>query len=431
MLYLLFLLVVALVLAAGVYLAVRFLIDKIAKRDTSDRPVPWRDQNVLQLATQAVVFGLIFVIASWLWTNFRDRTDDIGLELTFSFLNQPSGISIADNPISPTAGVIDVLAQGLKNTFLIILIGIPLSVVVGTLIGIARLSTNYLVSKLATFYVEFVRNIPPLLVIIFLWQVVFLNFPPPSGPTAETAWRPFGGWFIFSNNRFAFPSIAGSSTFVPYLYFLFGSVLVAAAIWIWRTRQFNLKGIPHHRTIWSLTTLIALGAVFFAVLSLVLGADRPAPFQFSKPFVEAREWKGGFRMQMPYASVMLALVIYTASHIAEIVRGSILAVHKGQVEASHALALNGFQRYRFVVLPQAFRIAFPPLINQFLNYTKNSSLAVAIGFAEITSIINNLFGQSQPAPQLLLILMLIYLMLSLALSAIGNLINRRLQLTGG
>jgi general L-amino acid transport system permease protein len=139
---------------------------------------------------------------------------------------------------------------------------------------------------------------------------------------------------------------------------------------------------------------------------------------------------GGVTMIMPYAAVMVGLVLYTASHIAEIVRGSILSVDKGQVEAGNALALNSFQRYRFVILPQAFRVAFPPLINQFLNYTKNSSLAFAVGFAEITGVIQNLFGQSRPAPQLLFILMVVYLVFSLVLSAIGNVINRRLQIVG-
>jgi general L-amino acid transport system permease protein len=145
-----------------------------------------------------------------------------------------------------------------------------------------------------------------------------------------------------------------------------------------------------------------------------------------------RVYTGGIRMQMPHAALTTALVIYTATHISEIVRGSILAVNKGQVEAANALALSGFQRYRLVVLPQAMRIAFPPLINQFLNFSKNSSLAIAIaiGFSEVTSIINDLFGQSKPAPQLILILMLMYLALSLVLSALGNLINRRLQIVG-
>ena len=111
-------------------------------------------------------------------------------------------------------------------------------------------------------------------------------------------------------------------------------------------------------------------------------------------------------------------------------RGSILAVDKGQVEAANALALSGAQRYRLVILPQAMRVAFPPLINQFLNFSKNSSLAIAIGFAEVTSVVNNLFGQSQPAPQLILILMICYLVLSLIISVIGNIVNWRLQLVG-
>jgi len=152
----------------------------------------------------------------------------------------------------------------------------------------------------------------------------------------------------------------------------------------------------------------------------------------SEPMLDeaGRVYTGGIRMQMPHAALTTALVIYTATHISEIVRGSILAVNKGQVEAANALALSGFQRYRLVVLPQAMRIAFPPLINQFLNFSKNSSLAIAIGFSEVTSIINDLFGQSKPAPQLILILMLMYLALSLVLSALGNLINRRLQIVG-
>ncbi len=418
----LLLLVIALALAAALFLVGRFVVDRVTRRDTSGRPPPWRDLNVLSLAAQVLAFGLIVTVGSWLWTNFRDNTDDIGLELTFDFLDQPSGISIADNPLSSNAGIRDALQQGVKNTFLIILLGIPLSVLFGTLIGIARLSTNWLLRKLATGYVEFFRNIPPLLVIVFLWGAVFLNFPIGASPTAEAAWRPFGGWMIFSNSRFAFPSIVGLDNFGAYRLLVVGSVVAAVGVWAWRTRVFNNKGAPHRRALWSLATLVVLCGVFF----LALGG----PFEFSKTTVEDKIWSGGFRMQMPYVAVMLALVIYTASHISEIVRGSILAVHRGQVEASHALALSGLQRYRFVMLPQAFRIAFPPLINQFLNYTKNSSLAVAVGFAETTSIINDLFGHSRPAPQLLLILMVIYLTFSLILSAIGNLVNRRLQLRG-
>ena len=156
--------------------------------------------------------------------------------------------------------------------------------------------------------------------------------------------------------------------------------------------MFNNTGAPHHRVLWALGTFVGIGVIAF----LRLGG----PADFSKPMLDerGRVYTGGIRMQMPYAALTTALVVYTSTHIAEIVRGSILAVNKGQVEAANALALSGFQRYRFVVLPQAMRIAFPPLINQFLNFSKNSSLAIAIGFSEVTSLVNNFFGQSQPAP---------------------------------
>ena len=240
----LLLLVIALALAAAVFLFGRFVVDKVTRRDTSDRPPPWRDLNVLSLAAQVLALGLIVTVGSWLWSNFRDRTDDIGLELTFGFLDQPSGISIADNPLSSNAGIRDALQQGVKNTFLVILWGIPLSVLFGTLIGIARLSTNWLVRNLATGYVEFFRNIPPLLVIVFMWGAVFLSFPSSVGPTAESAWRPFGGWLIFSNSRFAFPSIIGLDNFGAYRLLIALSVAAAVGVWVWRTRVFNTTGVP-------------------------------------------------------------------------------------------------------------------------------------------------------------------------------------------
>jgi general L-amino acid transport system permease protein len=200
------------------------------------------------------------------------------------------------------------------------------------------------------------------------------------------------------------------------------ALLAAVAVWIWRSRLFDRAGTPHHRVLYGLGTFLAISVIGFIALG--------GPFDITTPEIIDRVYVGGVTMIMPYAAVMLGLVLYTASHIAEIVRGSILSVAKGQVEAGNALALNSFQRYRFVILPQAFRVAFPPLINQFLNYTKNSSLAFAVGFAEITGVIQNLFGQSRPAPQLLLILMVVYLVFSLVLSAIGNLINKRLQIAG-
>lgn len=388
-----------------------------SSRSDADEPPPWRDSRVLVLAAQVAALGLIWSAGDYLWANFRARTSDIGLELDFKFLDQPSGISIADNPLNSNAAIREALIQGVKNTFLIIVVGIPLAVILGTLIGIARLSTNWLLSKIATVYVEFFRNIPVLLVIVLTWTIFLNAFPP-----VRISWLPFGETFIFNNLRFGFPSIVGGNNFGAFQIIVLVALLAAVAVWIWRSRLFDRTGSPHHRVLYGLGTFIALSLVGFVALG--------GPFDITTPEIIDRVYVGGITMIMPYAAVMLGLVLYTASHIAEIVRGSILSVAKGQVEAGNALALNSFQRYRFVILPQAFRVAFPPLINQFLNYTKNSSLAFAVGFAEITGVIQNLFGQSRPAPQLLLILMVVYLVFSLVLSAIGNLINKRLQIVG-
>lgn len=410
----------------AVYVVGRLVFDTVqvfrtrAARD--DSAVIWRDEGIISIVAQLVALVVIVSLGAFLWGNFQTRTSDIGLDLTFDFLDQPGGITIADNPLTATDSVAAAITAGFLNTIRVILVGIPLSLLLGTLVGVARFSSNFLVRKIATGYVEFFRNIPPLLVIIFMWAAVFLQ----AFPRAQDAWRPLNGWFIFSNNRFAFPSLMrANENFDTFRWVILIGLLTAAAVAIWRTQVFNRTGAPHRRVMWGLGAFVAVVVAGFFALG--------GPVTTSKPSLDmefARVWEGGLIMQMPYVALTVALIIYTATHISEIVRGSILAVHKGQGEAADALALSTFQRYRFIILPQAFRVAFPPLISQFLNYSKNSSLALAIGFPELTSVISNLFGQSRPAPQLLLILALLYLALSLVLSFFGNIINRRLQLVG-
>jgi len=391
------------------------------RRDKGDTDLPplWRDVQGIGIAAQIIFLIGLIVLIRYLWGNFTARVDSVGQDLSFDFLDQPSGITIADNPLNPNNPVSDAIVAGFGNTIRVILLGIPLALILGTLVGIARLSTNWLLRKLATGYVEFLRNIPVLVVIVFVWSG-FLN----GLPRSQEALKPLGGWFILSNNRFAFPSIKGDGNVGTYQLILLAALVIAAAVWWWRTRVFDSTGQPHRRVLWSVGTFLLIAVVAYFALD--------GPIATSKPMLDdrGRVFSDGIRMVMPFAALVTALVLYTGTHISEIVRGSIQAVHQGQVEAGNALALSAFQRYRFVVLPQAMRIAFPPLINQFLNFTKNSSLAIAIGYPEGTSVINNLFGQSQPSSQLILILMLFYLTFSLIISAIGNLINRRLQIVG-
>ncbi|MFT7474033.1 MAG: general L-amino acid transport system permease protein [Verrucomicrobiales bacterium] len=416
------------VLATSLILVLVYVVGRLAydtvqlfrtRASREDSAVLWRDVGAIGIAAQIVVLAAIIAVLSYLWSNFKARTDLIGLELNFDFLDQPGNISIADNPLTPGDTVGEAITQGFLNTIRIILIGIPLALILGTLIGVSRFSSNWILRKLATAYVEFFRNIPPLVVIVFLWGAVFLQFP-----RSQEAWKPFNSWFIFSNNRFALPSLMGLENFGAFRWILLVGLLAAIGVAVWRTNVFNNTGTPHHRVLWGLGTLVAVAVVAYFALG--------GPITTSKPELDdrGRVFTNGIRMQMPYAALTFALVIYTATHIAEIVRGSIMAVDKGQEEAANALALSTLQRYRFIILPQAMRVAFPPLISQFLNFTKNSSLALAIGFTESTSVVTNLFGQSQPAPQLILVLALLYLTLSLILSAAGNLVNRRLQIVG-
>jgi general L-amino acid transport system permease protein len=197
-------------------------------------------------------------------------------------------------------------------------------------------------------------------------------------------------------------------------------LVVAGLIWWWRTRVSERTGEPHHRALWATGVFLVFAVAGYLIL------DRP--FTISLPRLEGRRIAGGFSALGSFMAVMAALVLYTASHVAEIVRGSIQAVPKGQTEAAEALALRSFQRLRFVVLPQAFRIAVPPMINQFLNFVKNTSLALAVGYAEITRIVRQTIGNGQPAPQLILLLMLAYLAFSIVISVVANVVNRRLQL---
>ncbi|HEX2152939.1 MAG TPA: ABC transporter permease subunit [Acidimicrobiia bacterium] len=366
---------------------------------------------MIQVVALAAIVGVLYV----LWFNLINNLKRQGITTNFAFLDDPIGVNIAGSDISSGASIQRGLLNGIKNTFALVVFGLPILTVVGVLVGIARLSTNWLVAKAATLYVETLRNIPPLLVIFIAFYVLVLPLPPPNQAATPL------GLFVISNLRISVPWFETVEQ-TSFTWFLVAAAVVAVAIMWWRSRLYDQTGQPHHRILWGAGAFVAIAGGAW----LLLGR----PVRISVPTVEGRVVTGGLGGLGSYFAMLIALSLYTASHVAEIVRGSIQAVPKGQTEAANALALSGFQRLRHVILPQAMRIAIPPIINQYLNYTKNTSLAIAIGYAEVTLIAFQAIGNGNPAPQLILLLMAAYLAFSLTISLILNLFNRRLRYVG-
>lgn len=377
------------------------------------KPPVWRDVRALRVALQ-VVFGLAVVGVAWyLYGNLVQNLRAQGITTDFGYLDQPAGFQIAGSGFRASQDVTSALLVGVGNTASIALVGIVLATVLGVVVGVARLSGNWLVRRAAGLYVETLRNLPPVVVIVFLFTAVFLRLPRIEEP-ARVA-----DLLIVSNRTISLAAPAPGGNVGAYAALCGGGLVAAVAVARWRTARWNATGQPHHRVAW------ALGV--FAVVAVAGYVSLGGPVVLDRPRVAGRQLTGGVAMSANYAALLTALVVYTASYIAEIVRGSILAVPRGQTEAATALALSPYQRLRHVVLPQAFRIAVPPTANQFLNLTKNSSLGLVIAFPEITTVTFIAIGNGNPAPQSIALLMGLYLVFSLAIAAITNLFNRHLQ----
>lgn len=381
----------------------------------ASRPPPWRDVRVLRIAAQVLFVGAAAAVLWVLYVNLITNMRIQGIRTDYGFLDRPAGFRIAESGFSSSRPVRDAILVGLKNTVLVSLIGIALATVIGVIVGIARLSTNLLVRRAASFYVESLRNIPVLVIIIFWSTAVILKLPSIASPVRVPG-------AILSNRGLRLPWAEGRPGLGAFWVVLLVVAAVAAAAWVWRTRRFDATGAPHHRVAVAATIVVVGAAAGYFALG--------GPFTITVPELDGVRVTGGTSVSPEYAALLLGLVVYTASHIAEIVRGSIQAVHRGQTEAATAVGLSAFQRLRLVVLPQAFRVAVPPLANQYLNLTKNSSLGIAVAYAEITAVTFIAIGNASPAPQAISIMMLVYLGLSLAISGAANLVNRRLQIAG-
>lgn len=378
------------------------------------RPPFWRDLRIIRVALQVAFVAAVVGAFAWLYTNLVTNLTRQGIRTDFGFLEQRAGFTILGTDFQARQPISEALLTGLGNSLRVGIIGIILALLLGVIVGVARLSSNWLLKRAASAYVELLRNVPPLVLIAFFYFAVLTQLP-----TVDNAITPLE-LMVLSNRGLFLPWFEVAEGSQLFLAVVAAGVIAAVLVGIWRSRRFDATGQPHHRLLYGFMTLVVVSALAWLAL------DRPVTLTL--PSLEGRIVDGGTEILPEYGALLVALVLYTSSFIAEIVRGSIQAVPRGQTEAGSALGLSWFVRLRHVVLPQALRIATPATGNEFLNLQKNVSLGVVIAYPELLRVARQAVGNGQPAPQLLLIALVGYLAISLVIAAIVNVANRRLKL---
>ena len=370
-----------------------------------------------QVATFLLIFGLFYTIIGNLFDNIEAR----GIHTGFSFLKNRAGFDILPflgnylQDYTPESSNLTVFYVGLINTLIVAFVGIIVTTFLGLFIGIARLSNNYLIAKLAGGYIELFRNIPVLLQ-IFFWYNIFINiFPHP-----KKSFSFFDMVFLNQRGLYLPKPILENGFLLVIIAFVVGIILT-----VFMKRYFNKKhdetGVYTRTLGYSTLLILGLPAVFF----LLLGS----PLHFDFAVLGKFNLKGGMQVVPEFIALTFALSVYTATYIAEAIRSGIEAVDKGQKEAAAAIGLTQTQSLKLIVLPQALRVAIPPTINQYLNLTKNSSLATAIGYPELMSAFGGtVLNQVGQAVEILGMAMLVYLVISLCISFLLNVVNKRMAI---
>jgi general L-amino acid transport system permease protein len=362
---------------------------------------------VLQIAFIVVIAGLAYGVI----LNVAQNLARAHIASGFGFWNNTAGFDISQTLISYSASTSSfgrAFWVGLLNTLLVAAIGIVLTTVLGFVVGIARLSRNWLVARLAGGYVELIRNVPLLLQLLFWYNAVLKSLPPLGGSLA----LPGGG--ILNNRGLFLPRPEFGPHFGAVLIALVVAIAAAILLRVWSRRRRQRTGTPMH--------IVGLALVLACGLPLAALALTGFPLSFSVPHMGRFNVSGGVELLPEFAALVLALTVYTAAFIAEVVRAGVLAVHAGQTEAAQALGLRSAATLRLVVVPQAMRVIIPPLTSQYLNLIKNSSLAVAIGYPDLVQVfagsVLNITGQ---AVEVIAITMAVYLAISLFTSLLMNL----------
>ncbi len=378
-----------------------------------------RDDRFWKIAGQAIALILVIVVAAILWDNLSANYSQLGIAFGFDFLNSQASFDIGEKVISynPENSYRQAYLVGLVNSLRVMGIGIIVATIAGLMVGIARLSDNWLLRTLAGLYVEVIRNTPLLLQLFFWYFAVFISLPKlEENPQMS-------GPVYLTNRGIAVPWLATLPGFEIWLILLTVGVLGAAGLWLWRARVMIEQAKPGRQLFW------ALGAIgLSAILALII--TRNLPFRLDIPRLTADlQLEGGLKLTPEFAALVTGLSLYTGSYIAEIVRAGIQSVPKGQSEAAKSLGLQSGTMMRLVVLPQALRVIIPPLTSQYLNLAKNSSLAVAIAYPDVYFVVASpTLNQTGRAIEAMLIIMVTYLTISLIISLFMNWYNQSVQI---
>jgi general L-amino acid transport system permease protein len=371
---------------------------------------------------RAWLFQIITVIAvvamGWyLFDNTQTNLQHRGITSGFGFLENSAGFGIAQHliPFTESDSYARVFLIGLLNTLLVTFIGVILATLLGFIVGVARLSNNWIINKLATVYVEVFRNIPPLLQILFWYFAVFLTLP---GPRAAHG---FLGTFFVSSRGLNMPAAVTNDATWPFVISIVLAVVAIVLMARWANKRFEATGVPFHK-FWA---GLALFIVIPALCALIFGA----PVHWEMPELKGFNFVGGWVLIPELLALTLALTVYTAAFIAEIVRSGIKSVSHGQTEAARSLGLRPGPTLRKVIIPQALRVIIPPLTSQYLNLAKNSSLAAGIGYPEMVSLFaGTVLNQTGQAIEVIAITMSVYLAISISISLLMNWYNKRIAL---
>ncbi len=387
----------------------------------ADAPMPsavpfWRDEAKRAIVFQIVALLIVAGASYYLYSNTQANLERQSIATGFGFLDKEASFEIGESVIEYSAAdtYTKALLVGALNTLKVSFIGIVLTLILGTIIGIARLSSNWLVSKLAGGFIEVMQNIPVLLQLFFWYAIFYEAFPSP-----RQALNPFEGLFLCNRGMiFAVPESHAAHAAMGWTFLIV--LIVGWFLNRWGHKRQEATGIPF--------PALRITAAAAILLPLLVWVIYGTPTAMDIPALRGFNFQGGVTVSPEFSALLLGLVIYTSAFVAEIVRAGIQSVGRGQIEAAMAVGLRPGQVLQLVVLPQALRVIIPPLTSQMLNLTKNSSLAIAIGYADFVAITNTMINQTGQAIEGVALIMLVFLFFSLSTSLFMNWYNKKMAL---